>query len=107
MAVGLELSASAAFWLPCRGIAPWCVMWRRQAAKIVFTTELTDEGYPRHCVYAVCCNSDDEAGPIWGDGPASILRALATLTQICACGASFHYHDEGADAHKGATNLNT
>ena len=68
-------------------------MWRRQAAKIVFTTELTDEGYPRHCVYAVCCNSDDEAGPIWGDGPASILRALATLTQIfdvrtCSLGES-------------------
>ena len=50
---------------------------------------------PQDCVYAECLMSGDRVGPVWGHGDASVRRALATLTEECSCGATFHV-DEGA-----------
>lgn len=66
----------------------------RAAAKITHTEEENDDGRLQACVYATCCESDDDAGPIWGDSEASVKRALATLTENCGCGADFHYDED-------------
>jgi hypothetical protein len=63
----------------------------RRAAEITYAEEENDHGRKTPCVYATCEKSGDEVGPIWGDGDASVHRALATLTDECGCGARFHY----------------
>lgn len=62
-------------------------------AEIDITEEENDSGVVIPCVYATCNDSGDSIGPIWGDGEASVKRALATLTEECSCGATFHTND--------------
>lgn len=59
-------------------------------ADIEYGTEENEMGYETPCVYARCHESEYCCGPIWGDGPESVKRALATLTEECECGATFH-----------------
>ncbi len=63
-------------------------------AEIDYTEEENDNGFEQPCVYAICNESGDSAGPIWGQGAESVKRALATLTEECTCGASFHKEEE-------------
>ena len=63
-------------------------------ADIDFMEEENENGYCQICVYATCNRSGDSVGPIWGDSEASVLRALATLTEECSCGAGFHETEE-------------
>jgi len=55
-----------------------------------------DEGIEVSCVYATCVRSKVQVGPIWGDGPRSVRRALAELSEQCECGATFHRGGEVA-----------
>ena len=66
---------------------------RTATAEIAFEIETNEAGYDTACVYATCLTSGDSVGPIWGDGPASVKRALATLTEECSCDATFHEED--------------
>jgi hypothetical protein len=52
-------------------------------ATITKTREKNERGYQSDCVYAECCESGEESGPIWGHGEASVKRALATLRENC------------------------
>jgi hypothetical protein len=61
-----------------------------ELAEIELTEEENDNGYDTPCVYATCERSGESVGPIWGIGPESVKRALATLTEECTCGARFH-----------------
>ena len=63
---------------------------RISAASIEYSEQENDEGFMQNCVYAACEESGDTVGPIWGHGDASVLRALATLTEECSCDAEFH-----------------
>ena len=62
----------------------------RALAEIEESEEENDEGRMQPCIYATCEESGDTVGPIWGTAENSVLRALATLTEECSCGASFH-----------------
>ena len=65
--------------------------WRRTSiATVYFSTATNDRGREQECVFATCLASGAEVGPIWGTGEDSVLRALATLTEECGCGAQFH-----------------
>ena len=67
-------------------------------AEIEFTqAENPETGRMQDCVIASCCDSDSVTEPIWGHGPASIRRALATLSEDCDCGQSFHKRAEDED----------
>lgn len=55
-----------------------------------------DYGGETPVVYAECPNSGERVGPIWGDGPRSIRRALATLAGECRCGC---FHQERKKRH--------
>lgn len=66
----------------------------RTAARIVEDLELDEEGRKRSCIYAVCAESEESAGPVWGTGDASRKRALRMLTDQCGCGAIYHYDEE-------------
>jgi hypothetical protein len=54
-------------------------------AEITYDEEENEDGYEVPCVYATCLVTGEQAGPIWGDGEASVLRALATLTEVDGC----------------------
>ncbi len=42
-------------------------------------------------VYAVCDRTGDQSDDVFDNGlPSSGKRALAQLTSVCTCGASFH-----------------
>ena len=69
----------------------------RSGAEITYETKTNDYGNPQTCVYAECCTSGDSVGPIWGDGEASVKRALAELTAECSCGAGYHFDEDGDD----------
>jgi hypothetical protein len=64
-------------------------------ANIDFTMATNDRGYEQVCVFAACLVSGSRVGPVWGDSRASVLRALATLTEECRCGAQFHKCQDG------------
>lgn len=67
-------------------------------ATIEYTEEESDlTGHDQPCVYATCNVSGDTAGPVWGDGPASVKRALAMLTERCDCGARWHQDQDGEE----------
>jgi hypothetical protein len=57
---------------------------------ITYTERENANEFPQDCVFALCPKSLDEVGPVWGHGRASVLRALAMLTEECSCGADFH-----------------
>ena len=60
-------------------------------AVIDYSSVENDYGREQDCVFAECLDPrGGQAGPIWGHHEASVLRALATLTEECLCGASFH-----------------
>jgi len=63
-------------------------------ALVEFGTATNDRGYVQDCVYATCRKGSGEVGPIWGSSEASVLRALATLTEKCNCGAQFHRSED-------------
>ena len=63
---------------------------RISQAELDYTTEENDDGCEVDCVVATCLESGDESGTIYGRHSASIKRALATLTEVCSCGAKFH-----------------
>lgn len=71
-------------------------------ATITTREEKHQSGRLTECLYAQCEESGDEAGPVWGSGPASIRRVLATLTERCSCGASFHVDEDDADDEEDA-----
>lgn len=63
---------------------------KTSGATISFDLQENDNGIELDCVFATCNTSERVVGPIWGDGQASVKRALATLTDECNCGADFH-----------------
>lgn len=68
-------------------------------AEIVYT-EAYDESREkmRKCVIAICQESFVETEPIWGQSPALVKRALATLTEdTCICGNDFHRDMNASD----------
>lgn len=67
--------------------------WKAKA-EIEYTSEENDSGFDQECVYANCCESGESVGPVWGQGDASVKRALAQLTEECGCGAKFHTTEE-------------
>lgn len=66
----------------------------RAAARIIEEIENNEQGVKQPCVYATCVESEDAVGPVWGSSEASKKRALALLTELCGCGASYHYDEE-------------
>ncbi len=42
------------------------------------------------CVTAICRESSDTSGEIYGQGPRSVAAALAILGKRCSCGAGWH-----------------
>ena len=67
--------------------------------EIEITTAEGDYGGEVPCVYATCNRSGDVVGPIWGGEEPSVLRAMATLTEKCTCGADYHARSDQTD-HK-------
>lgn len=61
-----------------------------QTASVFIEAEENEDGIEVPCVYAMCDETGEQVGPIWGDGDASVKRALATLTEECSCGATWH-----------------
>jgi len=59
-------------------------------ATIKATSDTNEKGREQSCIFATCDGSGTMIGPVWGDGEASVLRALAMLSETCACGAKFH-----------------
>ena len=60
-------------------------------AAIEYTAEENDYAQEQECVFATCLGRrGGRSGPIWGHHDASVLRALATLSESCPCGAKFH-----------------
>jgi hypothetical protein len=51
-------------------------------------------GLIQDCVRAVCQESGHKTDPVWGSNTSSIRRALATLTEECSCGATWHMEEE-------------
>ncbi len=68
-------------------------------AEVEFTEDENDSGQLVPCVFVRCLSSptDFEVGPIWGNGIASVRRALAQLSEDCDCGQNFHKADQGED----------
>ena len=66
-----------------RTVAPACVY---------FTKAKNPAGQNQLCVYAECTYGGAKAGPIWGHAAQSVSKCLATLTQKCDCGRSYHKH---------------
>lgn len=56
---------------------------------ITFGEQENDYGGITPTVTATCPHTGTASPAIWGDGPASIKRALATLAGDCTCGC-FH-----------------
>jgi hypothetical protein len=63
-------------------------------ATVRVTEEENAQGRMQGCVFAECSESGDESGPVWGTGEGSVRKALAELTEVCGCGASFHMEEE-------------
>lgn len=59
-------------------------------ADVEYGEQENEDGIDVPCVYVTCQRSGETVGPIWGDGDASVKRALATLSGECSCGAPFH-----------------
>lgn len=72
-------------------------MMSRAAARITVETELNEDDREQDCVYAICAESEESVGPVWGTGEASRKRVLALLTEECGCGASFHYDEDSGE----------
>lgn len=67
-------------------------------ADIDFEEEMNPAtGRIQKCVYATCCESEDTAGPVWGDGVKSVRRALMMLSEDCDCGEQYHTASNGED----------
>ena len=66
-------------------------------AEITFTQAENERGFLVDCVIARCTDGDYETEPIWGQGQASVRRALATLSEDCPCGQRFHKASDGED----------
>lgn len=64
---------------------------RTVAPATVFFGHARDEGGCRQlAVWAECVYSGLRVGPVWAHGQPSVRRCLATLTQSCDCGRSYH-----------------
>jgi hypothetical protein len=63
-------------------------------AEIQYTEEENEDGRTQQCVYAVCSESGDIVGPVWGQGENSVKRALAMLSEECSCGQTYHGCEE-------------
>jgi hypothetical protein len=68
----------------------WKSQFRTARAAIEYGEAENENGYPVETVTARCLESGREGEETFGDSPASIRRALLTLTRVCSCGASFH-----------------
>lgn len=65
--------------------------WRPPAHASIEQGEAeNDDGNPVDTVTAICRASGCRGEETFGTSPASVRRALLTLTKRCTCGARFH-----------------
>lgn len=63
---------------------------RQAAATVYFTAAPNAKGQRQACVRAECHRSGRGTVPVWSHTSQAVRRALATLTEICDCGATYH-----------------
>jgi hypothetical protein len=92
----LDQQAEWAEWVRQRS-ADWYEELLENSMAIIDRTSLPGKGGHGSvaCIYATCTRVGDKAGPVWGVQTPSVKKALATLTDECACGARWHSEEGG------------